>query len=380
MTRLLLVSTVPSTMECFLSPFARYFRAKGWRVDAAAQNVSSSALCLRDFDGVWDIQWSRNPLNISNLMRAPDTIRNAVSGEKYDLVHVHTPVAAFATRYALRKLRRQGKVKVIYTAHGFHFYRGGHPIKNAIFLTLEKISGKWTDYLVVINHEDEEAAKRYKLVPQDKIVHIPASGVDFTRFCPEAVTDEERTAVRNDLGISPEDPLFLMVGAFIPRKRPKDALQAFARLKSHKAHLAFAGDGPLMGQMKQLATDLGISDRVHFLGHREDIPMLISASTSTLLTSSQEGLSGCVTESLGMEVPVVGTDVRGVRELLGNGCGYLAPLGDFDGIAGAMQQVLDHPEEAKERARLGRSRVAVCDVRCILESYEKLYTRALSEV
>ena len=105
-------------------------------------------------------EWSRDPLKLQNLMVAPRQIQEVVAQEEYDLVHVHTPVAAFVSRYALNSLRKRGKPKLVYTVHGFHFYRGRAKLKNALFLALEKLAGRWTDYLIVINREDEEAAKR----------------------------------------------------------------------------------------------------------------------------------------------------------------------------------------------------------------------------
>ena len=122
MNKLLLVTTVPGTLRSFLLPFAAHFRRLGWQVDAMACGASASIECQQGFDRVWDVEWSRNPLDPRNLLAAPGVIREIVTRERYDLVHVHTPVAAFVTRYALKDLRRQTDTKIIYTAHGFHFW------------------------------------------------------------------------------------------------------------------------------------------------------------------------------------------------------------------------------------------------------------------
>src|SRR2546423_13555480 len=109
MPSLLMVTTVPDTLAGFLLPFAEHFRAQGWHVDAMARGVSGSAGCVQAFDHVWDMDWSRNPLRPSNFISAPKRVRDVVVQQGYDLVHVHTPVAAFVTRFALRHLRKQGK-------------------------------------------------------------------------------------------------------------------------------------------------------------------------------------------------------------------------------------------------------------------------------
>lgn len=328
MPRLLMVTTIPNTLRAFLLPFARHFRSLGWRVDAMARGVSTFQECLDAFDHVWDVEWSRNPLDPWNVAKAPNTIRNVVKREGYDLVHVHTPVAAFVTRYALRGLRNSGKPVVIYTAHGFHFYEGGPPVRNAAFLSLEKLAGRWMDYLVVINRDDESAAKRYALAPPGKVCYMPGIGVDTD--CYSHVSENDIRRVYQELGLTAEHQLFLMVAEFNPRKRHRDVLEALAKLNRGSVHLALAGKGRLFEEMKQLTKKLGIGSQVHFLGYRRDIPVLIRASLATILPSEREGLPRSVMESLCLGVPVIGSRIRGTRELLDGGSGILVDVGDVD--------------------------------------------------
>ena len=379
MNRILFVTTIPGTLRAFLLPFAQHFRAKGWQVDAMAQGISNCAKCLHSFDRVWEVEWSRNPLDPQNLIIAPPQIRLAIAQQDYDIVHVHTPVAAFVTRYALNNLRQQGKPKVIYTAHGFHFYRGGKPLKNLSFLALEKLAGRWTDYLLVINREDEEAAKRYGLVPPERVCYTPGIGVDTDYYSPGNVPEAEVVRVRQELGLSPETPLFLSIAEFNPGKRHQDILKALARLSRSEVHLAFAGTGPLMEQMQLLASDLGIQNQVHFLGYRQDIPALIRASTATLLASEREGLPRSVMESLCLEIPVIGTQTRGIRDLLEGDCGLIVNLGNVEELGEAMARILDRPEEAKMMGKRGRERMKGYEVRQIIKLYDRLYATALGE-
>ena len=121
MPRLLIVTTIPATLSAFLLPFARHYRACGWQVDAMTRSEPITPDIHSAFDHVWTLPWSRHPVNPSNLIGTPQRIRRIVERERYDIVHVHTSVAAFVTRYALRDLRRRLGVCVIYTAHGFNF-------------------------------------------------------------------------------------------------------------------------------------------------------------------------------------------------------------------------------------------------------------------
>ncbi len=381
MHRLLIVTTVPGTLRAFLLPFARHFREQGWLVDGMAQGISANSDCWETFDHIWEMEWSRNPLDPRNLLEAPRMIQEVMEKQKYDIIHVHTPVAAFVTRYALKNLRKQGQVKVIYTAHGFHFHSGGKPWKNAIFLALEKLAGAWTDYLVTINREDEAAAQKYHLLPSDRIRYMPGIGVDLDYYNPHSVSEAEVARVRQGLGITDETPLFLKVAELIPRKRHPDVLGAFAALNRPEVHLALAGaaSSSMREEMGQLASDLGVKERVHFLGKRPDIPALVRASIATILVSEQEGLPRSVLESLSLEVPVIGSKIRGTQELLEDGCGLLVKVGDIPGITQAMAWILDHREEVKKMAENGRRKMENYQIKHIIKLHEDLYAEALSQ-
>ena len=372
--RLLIVATTVGTLQAFLLPFADHFRRLGWRVDAMANGVTMQPECIEAFDHVWEVEWSRRPADPSNLLRAVRQVTKVLTDEQYDLVHVHTPVAAFVTRLAGRSLKPG--LKVIYTAHGFHFHPAGSLIRNHAFLALEMVAGRWTDYLVTINHEDHQAARQHRLVPPDRVWYMPGIGVDTGLYNPERVHDT--ACVRKELGLLPRDRLFLMIAEIIPRKRHRDAVAALARLRRADAHLAIAGDGPLREQVARLAQRLGIAERVHMLGFRKDVPVLIRASVAAVLPSEREGLPRSVMESLSLEVPVIATAIRGVRDLLADDCGLMVAVGDVPGLADAMAWVLDHPEQAQAMGLRGRERVlAGYDLKHVIELHEALYAQAL---
>jgi glycosyltransferase involved in cell wall biosynthesis len=377
MYRLLMVTTLPCTLNSFLLPFAAYFRSQGWQVDAMSCGISQDAQCLAGFDRVWDVQWSRNPLDPRNLVGTPGKIREIVTREEYDLVHVHTPVAAFVTRYALKNLRDRLKLKVIYTAHGFHFYKGGNPAKNTAFINLEKLAGNWTDHLVTINREDKSAALSYELVVPSHTHYMPGIGVDLKYYNRQTVPDTAVANVRKELGIGESTPLLLSVAEFTTRKHHVDAIEAFAKLARQDVHFALAGTGPLMANMKELATKLGVSDRIHFLGNRKDVPVLMKAACANILVSAQEGLPRCVLESLALEVPTIGTKIRGTQDLLESGCGLLVDVGDVDALAAAMAWILDRPKDAAEMAKLAYERISTYDLNAIIQLHEQLYLTAM---
>ena len=379
MPKLLTIATVPETLTGFLIPFTAYFRAQGWRVEGIAHKISADPQSVAVFDRVWDVEWSRNPLDPKNLILAVPRIQEIVASENYDIVHVHTPVAAFVTRYALRNWPKTKKPQIIYTAHGFHFHQRGNWLTNQIFLVLEKLSGNWTDYLIVINKEDELAAQKYNILPRDRLYYTPGIGLDTDYYHPQRVSSVAVAAVREELGLTPQDSLLLCVAEFTPNKRHCDQLQALKKLNRSDIHLAFAGNGQIKSQTERLAAKLGLEKQVHFLGFRSDIPVLIRASSATLLTSQREGLPRSIMEALCLATPVIGTKIRGIQDLLADNCGLLVEVGDPEGLAQAMAWMVDHPDEAQQMGQRGHAKMALYDIQQVIDQYVDIYSMALKK-
>ena len=373
--KLLIVTTVPVTIKAFLLPFVHHFQSLGWQVDAMAQEVSQDSECVAACDRVWDIQWSRNVLDPRNLLSGVKRVKEVVAQGDYDLVHVHTPIAAFVTRYALKDL---DKPKVVYTAHGFHFFHGNSALKNAIFFNLEKLAGKWTDCLVTINHEDETAAKKHNFLPVERIYYTRGIGVDTNRYASNQVSEEDVRQIRQELNLEPSDKLLLCIAEFTPRKRHQDVLNALAKLNNPQVHIALAGVGPLEEEIKQLAKNLNVDKQVRFLGFRQDIPTLIQAASAVLLVSQQEGLPRSVMEAMCLNTPVIGSNIRGTQDLLEDGCGILVELGDTDDLAQAMRRIVEDPEEAQKIAQKAKVKIADYDIEQIIAEYTKIFDYALS--
>lgn len=378
MPKLLIVSTFAQTLRGFLLPYAEHFRQLGWQVDGAAHGAVDDPDCIAAFDSVFDIAWSRRPQSLDNFLRAPGQIRAIVQKGAYDVVHLHTPIAAFVSRYALRKERQRAHFKLIYTAHGFHFHPQGSWVSNTAYLTLEKTAGRWTDYLIVINETDKAAAQEQGLVPMDRLRYMPGIGVDTHSYSPASVPIQTVQGIRRELGLKDTDRFFLMVAEFVPNKRHKDALHALALTRDENIHMGFAGTGVVQKEITDLVTALGLGSRVHFLGFRKDIPALIRASTATLLPSEREGLPRSIMESLSLGVPVVGSDIRGIRELLASGSGLLVPLGDHQKLATAIEDLARHPELVETMGQKARRQIQAYDLRNVLLLHEQLYAEALS--
>jgi glycosyltransferase involved in cell wall biosynthesis len=377
MPKLLVVTTVPITIRSFLLPFVKHFRSLGWQVDGMAQGISVDQDCVENCDRIYDIKWSRNVFDPRNLLAGVSRVKEVVAKENYDLVHVHTPIAAFVTRYALKDFK---KTKVIYTAHGFHFYRGGSAVKNAIFLSLEKLAGQWTDYLVTINQEDEAAAKKHNFLPADRIYFTRGIGVDTEYYASGKVNPEDIAQVRQELALSDNDTLLLAIAEFTPRKRHRDLLNALVKVANPQVHLALAGEGPIKLELELLTKELGIEKQVHFLGYRNDIPTLIQAADAVLLVSQQEGLPRSIMEAMCLNTPVIGSNIRGTEDLLENGCGLLVELGDTNALAQAMIQVVTDPDSLAVMAAKAQEKMVSYDLKKIVQQYSDIYQLALNDL
>lgn len=378
MPRLLIVTTVAPTLRAFLLPFARHYRALGWRVDAAARDIDAVPALADEFDACHALPLSRNPLDVGTLLRAPAAIRRLVEAGSYDLVHVHTPVAAMLVRFALRGRPAHARPRVVYTAHGFHFHRHGKALTNAVFRAAERLAAPWCDALVTINREDFDAARAAGFAT--RVEYMPGIGVDTAQWNPEQVDAAAVTAVRKSLGLTEADVLFLMVAEFNPGKRHRDVLAALQQPGLDNVHVAFAGDGPLRTVLEVEAMTAGLGGRTHFLGFRRDIPVLMRASRAVLLPSQREGLPRSLLEALSMGLPIVGADIRGIRELVDGDCGRLHSVGDAAGLAGALRELAADPAAAAAMGVRGRERmVRDYDEKVVIRLHDTLYADLLKD-
>jgi glycosyltransferase involved in cell wall biosynthesis len=376
---LLVVATVATTIRQFISPHAAHMRALGWRVGAAAAGAAADPDLAARFDEVHELPLSRSIRDIASMVAGERAITRLLNETDWDVVHVHTPIASFVARLAVRRMPLDRRPAVAYTAHGFHFHRGGHPIASTAFLTAERVGGRWTDRLIVINDEDEAAARHYRLVPVTRLVRHPGIGLDTDRYSPSAVPASAIADVRRDLQITGATPLFVTIGELNRNKRHADAMVAIARLRDRQAHLAIVGEGSLRAGLAGLATDLGLDGRVHFAGQLADVRPILATATALVAPSRREGLSRSVMEALSLEIPVIASSARGNAELVGDS-GFVNAVGDTDGMTTAMEALLSRPEEGRSMGARGRARmVAGYDVRLVGRLHEALYAALLVE-
>lgn len=161
----------------FNLPYMRWFKEQGWRVDYASAGEEE----VKDCDNQYTISIVRSPFSLKNF-KAYRQLKKILSENHYDILHCHTPMGAVVARLAGKAFRKNG-LKIIYTAHGFHFYKGAPILNWIMFYPVEKWFSKYTDVLVCINEEDYELAMRKKFKAK-KIVKIDGVGVNLEKYNP----------------------------------------------------------------------------------------------------------------------------------------------------------------------------------------------------
>ncbi len=308
--KILYITTIGGTMV-FFKDFIKKLLDAGNTVDIAC-NVRESQVpaYYREWGcKVWPLSYTRTPFAAGNVI-AIEKIRKLVKQRNYDIVHCHTPIAAFCTRVACRGLRRKG-TKVFYTAHGFHFYSGA-PIKNwLVYFLAEWLCSWWTDVLITINLEDYKRAGRH--LHAKKTVYVPGVGIDTSRYENKTANREYK---RKELGIPADSRMILSVGELNPNKNHETVIRAVSEIRDSKIHYLIAGDGELKEHLEKVASELKISDRVHLSGYRNDMMELYKCADLLIHPSFREGLSVAIMEAMAAGLPVICSDIRGNRDLI----------------------------------------------------------------
>ncbi len=255
------------------------------------------------------IEYARTPYDIPKLVRSYSELKKLIQREKYTCLHCHTPVAGMIARLAAKGT----ETKVIYTAHGFHFYKGA-PLQNwLLYYPVEKWLSRYTDVLITINKEDYQRAKKKFHAKETK--YIPGVGIDVEKI--QAV-QVDRAKKRAELGIGEGDFLMLSVGELSKRKNHQIVIEALAKLKDKKIKYIICGQGPLKDKLEQLAEKLGVKDQLFLLGFRTDVIEICKSSDLFVFPSLQEGLPVALMEAMSCKTVVVCSKVRGNVDLIQN--------------------------------------------------------------
>lgn len=310
--RILITSTDVMMLQ-FLIPHVFCLQENGYEVEVACSDVENHIDELRSvFEGkvhLHLIDAVRSPRSLRNI-RGYRQLRELMAKGQYDLVWTNEPVMGVLTRLAAKRTRRTGGTRVLYFAHGFHFFRGA-PKKNwLIFYPIEKLMSRWTDRIITINQEDFSFASAHFRVPVEKYCGI---GINTQKFSKVSI---DEAAKRESIGVPAEGKLFLSVGELEKRKNHDTAIRAFADAGIDNSYLAICGVGTERAHLEELIREYGLEERVKLLGYRYDIRELLQIADVFVFVTYQEGLSVALMEAMAMEKLCVLSKIRGNVDLV----------------------------------------------------------------
>ena len=371
--KVLFVATVVKThIMQFHLPYLKMFQEMGWETAVAARNdYEDPADCQIPYcDRYYDIPFERLPWKKGNL-RAYRMLKAIIDQEHYDLIHCHTPVGAMTARLAARAARRKG-TKVIYTAHGFHFFRGA-PVANwLLFYPVEWVLSFCTDVLITINQEDYARAKGH--LHAKRVEYVPGVGIDTARFRENTVDRREK---RRELGCADGDFLILTVAEMTANKNHITILKALALLKNEpmfaNLHYWICGRGETWQSLENSARELGIASHIHFLGYRNDAPELYPCCDLFAFMPYREGLSVALMEAMASGAPIVCTQIRGNRDLITDGVSGVFVENSPQALAEAIRALYADPQRREALGRGAREAVQAFDAEAVYRQMKEIY-------
>ena len=338
----ILVTSTDVMMLQFLVPHVFFLRENGFTVDVACSNVEGHIEELEalfagkvDFEVIGSVRSPLSPKNVKGYRQ----LKKKINAGHYDLIWTNEPVMGVLTRLAARKARKKG-TKVLYVAHGFHFYQGAPKKKWLLYYPIEKMLSRATDRLITINREDTKFAETH--FQRCKPEYFHGIGINTEKFRRESIDTFQK---REELNIPSDAKLYLSVAELEKRKNHETVIRAFAQANLPNSYLLICGLGTQREVLESLIETLGMSERVRLLGYRYDIRELLETADVFVLGSYQEGLSVAIMEAMAMQKLCVVSKIRGNTDLIDGTNGILFDPKQVDSVKAALELAYREPEK-----------------------------------
>lgn len=403
MKRVLFVTTISGFLPQFEKNDVKLLKQMGCQIHYAS-NFTNPIYAFDKTEleqngvALHQIDIEKSPAKINKNIKAIKQLIKIIDENDIDIVHCHNPMGGVAARIAARAGKR--KPKVIYTAHGFHFYKGA-PIMNwLLFYTAERFLARYTDIIVTINREDYIRAKKFRLKKNGEVYLIHSVGVDKEKFAPRP---ELRETKRAELGI-PADAFHIVTAAELnENKNQKLVIEAVAAIvnkyetsagndnkhntnyagksnRTYNIYYTICGKGPNEDNLRELIKSKGLEDQVQILGYRTDMDEILQTADVFAFPSIREGLGVAAIEALMCNVPLIAADNRGTREYASDGNnGIVCRYDAVDEFEEAIELLYGNTAYRKRMADRCRESVKKFTIEEVEKTMTKVYTRALGE-
>lgn len=365
--RILFVATVVKThIMAFHIPFLKMLKEMGYETAVAARNdYDNPEDCHIPYcDQYFDIPFHREPFHFDNI-QCYKKLKSIIDEGDFSVVHCHTPVASVLGRLAARNARKAGS-RIMYTAHGFHFYKGA-PIQNwLLYYTAEKFCAHFTDVLITINKEDYVLAQ--KKMKAKCVKYVPGVGIDIEKFSHPAV---DKSAKRRELGVPEDAVLLLSVGELNNNKNHETVIRAIANMD---VYYIIAGNGDLREHLEHIIATLGLVDRVKLLGFRSDVKELYGAADIFVFPSFREGLPMALMEAMASGLPCVVSKIRGNIDLIEDGVnGFYCNPFDANSIAEKIHLIQNNKILSEHFSESSKEKIKSFDISNIIQIVQEIY-------
>lgn len=366
MKKVLFTATVVKThINVFHLPYLKWFKEQGYEVHVAAKNDFINEPCIiPNCDKFFNINFVRFPFSKINI-KVYKELKKIITENNYDIIHCHTPVAGVLTRLAARNSKN---TTVIYTAHGFHFFKGAPLLNWLIYYPVERFCARFTDKLITINKEDYERAKRFSLRKNGKVYYVLGVGINLEKIQKLKVDVKQK---KIELGMSENTPILLSVGELNKNKNHEAVLQALGKLKDKNIVYLICGCGVLKEYLERKIQELHLENKAKLLGYRSDVIEILKTADLFIFPSKREGLPVSVIEAMAAGLPVIASNVRGNRDLIAKE--NLFEPEDVAALTNLIKKQLEAIEN-KELKKVDYANLEQYSLKNVLKQMAEIYT------
>lgn len=346
---ILFITTISGFLQKFEMQDVKMLQDMGWKIHYASNFENPIYECDREYleeNGIvcHNISVQKSPFALKGNYRALKEVLHIIKEEKIRALHCHNPVGGVIGRLAGRFGWEHPYV--IYTAHGFHFYKGA-PLKNwLMFYPVEKFLARDTDQLVTINREDEQMANRFRLRQNGRVSRIPGVGLDLERFYASA---KERQNMRRKLEIPEEKFVLISVGELNGNKNHATVIRAVAQCKNPNLVYLICGEGNGRTYLEKLISELGVQHQVFLMGYQHQVEKYLQCADCFVFPSIREGLGMAALEGMACGLPIIVGDNRGTREYARENA-IVCPAEKVEAYQEAIEKV---EQDAELRKKMG---------------------------
>ncbi|MBO5372849.1 MAG: glycosyltransferase family 4 protein [Lachnospiraceae bacterium] len=374
----LVTASVASMIDLFNRDNIRILQELGYEVEIASNFAFGSITSQKRVDAfkqemenkgirVIHVPIPRSITDIKHIISSYKQMKKLIREEEYALVHTQSPIGGVVARLAAKKWRKKG-TRVIYTAHGFHFFNGASKASWLLFYPIEKLLSKGTDVLITINAEDYERAKKFSA---KRVCYVPGIGVDVDKF---RKPTENREALRQEFGFAEEDFVLLSVGQLSKRKNQETMIRAMAQISDRNVKYLVVGLGEMEEADRKLIMELGLKDRVILAGYKDNVDELLHTADAFVFPSLQEGLPVSLMEAMAAGLPIIASKIRGNTDLITDGMeGMLVEAMDTTAYAKAVMELKADSSLQKSYRNCALEKIQGFSAACVHDRMKDIY-------